>query len=247
MKSVREYFEEVETVEEKGEYKGYFFSVSAAITIAILGSFCGLRNMKQIHQWASNEKIREFLREQFGIEYMVCYSWYTQVLGMIKPESFGACFTKWVLDSVKTSGATLSLDGKTVCSTANMKSYQNPLHIVSAQLAQLGITFGQRAVDGKSNEIPAVRELLGMLEIAGCLVVADALNCQKETAKTIIENGGDYLLSVKDNQPNLKSEIADYVADSICRNAMDRATKQEKNRGRIENLYSTPRYGIMGA
>lgn len=232
------YFEEVETVEE---YRGYFFSVSAAITISVLGTFCGLRNMKQIHQWASNEKIRRFLAEHFEIENIVCYSWYTQVFGLVKPESFSACFTKWVLNSVKVSGATLSLDGKTVCSTAKMKRYQNPLHIVSAQLAELGITFGQKAVDGKSNEISAVRELLDLLEMEGCLVVADALNCQKETAKTIIENKGDYLLSVKDNQPNLKAEIADYVMDCALRKTMDKAIKREKNRDRIETrtAYST--------
>jgi predicted transposase YbfD/YdcC len=238
MKEIWEYFGEVETQEE---YKGYFFSVSAAITISILGTFCGLRNMKQVHQWASNEKIRGFLREHFGIKDLVCYSWYTQVLGLIKPESFSACFTKWVLDNAKTSGATLSLDGKTVCSTAKMKRYKNPLHIVSAQLAEQGITFGQKAVDGKSNEIPAVRELLDLLEIDGCLVVADALNCQKETAKTILENKGGYLLSVKDNQPNLKSEIADYVLDPALRKTMDKAEKREKNRERIETrtAYST--------
>jgi len=238
MEDIRRYFGEVETEES---YKGYFFSVSAAITISVLGTFCGLRNMKQIHQWASNDKIRRFLAEHFEIESIVCYSWYTQVLGLIRPESFSACFTKWVLNSVKVRGATLSLDGKTVCSTAKMKRYQNPLHIVSAQLAELGITVGQKAVDGKSNEIPAVRELLDLLEIEGCLVVADALHCQKETAQKIIENKGNYLLSVKDNQPNLKSEIADYVMDAALRKTMDKAMTREKNRGRIETrtAYST--------
>ena len=115
--------------------------MSAAITISILGAMCGLRNMKQIHQWASNEKIRRF---------------------------------------------------------------------------------------------PAVRELLELLEIEGCLVVADALNCQKETAQKIIENKGSYLLSVKDNQLNLKSEIADYVMDPSLQKTMDKVVKREKNRDRIE-------------
>jgi len=231
MQSIERYFEEVETIEA---YNGYFFSVSAAITISVLGTLCGLRNMKQIHQWASNERIRTFLHEYFGIETIACYSWYTQVLGLICPESFNACFTKWVLGSVKIHGSTLSLDGKTVCSTAKMKRYKNPLHIVSAQLAEYGITLGQKAVDGKSNEIPAVRELLELLDIEGCLVVADALNCQKETVKKIIERKGDYLLSVKDNQPSLKNEIAEYVMDPALRKTMDKAKTQEKNRDRIE-------------
>lgn len=231
-RNIGEYFAEVETVTE---YSGYFFSVSAAITISILGTFCGLRNMQQIHQWASNDKIRAFLSEKFGIENLVCYSWFTQVMGLIKPESFNDCFTKWVMDSVNsTNGKTLSFDGKTVRSTAKMKSYKNPLHIVSAQIAELGITFGQKAVDGKSNEIPAVRELMKLLDMRGCLVVADALNCQKETATVIINAKADYLLSVKENQSNLMHEIAEYIADISLRKVMDKAQKREKSRDRIE-------------
>lgn len=73
--------------------------------------------------------------------------------------------------------------------------------------------------------------MLDLFEIEGCLIVADALHCQKETAQKIIEKKGDCLLSVKDNQPNLKSEIADYVADSALRKTMDKAVKQEKKSG----------------
>lgn len=65
-----------------------------------------------------------------------------------------------------------------------MDRHESPLHIVSAQVAEPGITYAQQAVAGKSNEIPAVRELLEQLELGGCLVVADALNRQKETAKS---------------------------------------------------------------
>lgn len=226
------YFDEIET--EK-EYKGYIFSAKAALIIAVCGTFCGLRDMKQIHQWATNDKIKAFLSEQFGIEDMVCYSWFTQVLGLIKPSSFNKCFTSWVMSGVgKLEGKTLALDGKTVRSTAKMKKYENPIHIVSAQLSELGITVGQKAVDGKSNEIPAVRELLTLLEIRGCLVVADALHCQKETAKAVVESSGDYLFSVKDNQSALKVEIADYVQDQTLLKTMDKATKTEKGHGRIE-------------
>ena len=115
-----------------------------------------------------------------------------------------------------------------------MKQYKNPLHIVSAQLAEYGITFGQKSVAGKSNEIPAVQELIELLDINGCLIVADALNCQKATAQATIENGGDYLLSVKDNHPTLKQEIADYINDLSLQQTMDKAVTKEKNKDRIE-------------
>lgn len=103
----------------------------------------------------------------------------------------------------KADKLTVSLDGKTICSTNHMERYESPLHIVSAQLCEVGITLAQRGVNDKSNEIPAVRELLKELNIEGSIVVADALNCQKETAETVIKCKADYLLSVKGNQSGL--------------------------------------------
>jgi predicted transposase YbfD/YdcC len=109
-----------------------------------------------------------------------------------------------------------------------------PLHIVSAHIPELGITFGQQTVYGKSNEVPAVRELIGLLSIKGCMVVADALNCQKDTARAIIKAEADYLLNVKDNHPILKKDIEDYVQDDDLRQGMTSAYTLEPNRGRIE-------------
>jgi predicted transposase YbfD/YdcC len=228
-----EYFEEVELTEE---HKGYFCSVKEALAIVILGSFCGLKNLKQIHQWSSNSRILEFLREYFKIRRIPCYFWLTCLLKLIKPKSLNECFVNWVQSMLPESkeGYTVSFDGKTVRSTNKMSAYDSPLHIVSAHIAELGITFGQETVYDKSNEIPAVRELIKLLNLKGCLVVADALNCQKETAKAIIASEADYLLSVKDNQENLREDIEDYVQDKELRQTMDKKTTYEKNRERLE-------------
>jgi predicted transposase YbfD/YdcC len=230
--SIEEYFAEAET---EREYSGYFYSITDAIEIAILGTFCGLRDMKQIITWAKDERVRTFLREEFSIYEVPCYSWFTQIMGNIKPESFNKCFTKWILALVgELSGKTLSLDGKTVCSTAKMRNYSNPLHIISAQLAEFGVTIGQKTIDGKSNEIPAFRGLLEQLEIKGCMIVADALNCQKETVKQIVEKEADYVLPVKGNHSTLEADISDYVADEDLRKKMNKRCETEKNRDRIE-------------
>lgn len=159
MKEIQKYFEELETSES---YMGYYYSVQDAVTIVILGSICGLKNVCQIHQWAENERVRELLKEQFQIDQIPCYYWLLCLLKLIKPESLNRCFQNWVSamvgDSMK--DFTLSLDGKTVRSTEKMKKYTSPLHIVSAQIAELGLTFAQKSVSDKSNEIPAVQELL---------------------------------------------------------------------------------------
>ena len=231
------YFEEVET---KEEHKGYFCSVKEALTIVILGSFCGLKNVMQIHQWADNDRVKAFLLERYGIKRVPCYYWLTCLLKLIVPESFNHCFINWVSSLLPKGmeGYTLSLDGKTIRSTGKMSKYDSPLHIVSAHIAELGITFGQQTVYDKSNEIPAVRELIGLLQIKGCMVVADALNCQKDTASAIIKAEADYLLNVKDNHPILKTDIEDYVQDDELRQGMDTAHTLELNRGRIERRTS---------
>ena len=82
-------------------------------------------------------------------------------LKLIVPASLNRCFINWVQSLVpeQLEKLTLSFDGKTIRSTGKMEKYISPMHIVSAHIAELGITFGQQTVYEKSNEIPAVREL----------------------------------------------------------------------------------------
>lgn len=230
---ITEYFEEVETEEE---YNGYFCRIPEVITIAILGSMCGLKNVSQIHQWAANDRVSEFLKEKFGINHVPCYYWILCMLKMIKTETLNQCFANWVYSFMpeNAKNLTISLDGKTICSTNRIEKIESPIHIISTQISELGLTLAQRCTDDKSNEIPAVQELLKTLNIKGQIVVADALNCQKKTAEIIIEKEADYLLCVKDNEPVLKKDIEDFVQDVMIQQTMESISKTEKNYGRIE-------------
>ncbi len=120
---------------------------------------------------------------------------------------------KWVCSMMpeKQEGLTIAVDGKTICSTGKMYNYESLLHIISAQVSELGMTFAQKCTNSKSNEIPAVQEFLEELDIRGCLVIADALNCQKKTATAVTAGKGNYLLCAKDNQETLKKDI-DWLA-----------------------------------
>ncbi|MCI9072201.1 MAG: ISAs1 family transposase [Lachnospiraceae bacterium] len=226
--TITEYFMNVETTKE---YNGYFCSVAETITIVILGSISGLKNVSQMHQWATDDRVSEFFKEKFGIENIPCYYWILCLLKLVEPASLNRCFHEWFRSMVPESmeGMTISLDGKTIRSTEKMASYESPLHVVSAQVSELGMTFAQKSVDGKSNEIPAVQKLLEELDISGCIIVADALNCQKNTAKAIIAGG------------------ADYVEDKELLSAMDTASRIEKSRDRIEkrSAYVTEETGWL--
>lgn len=229
---IQEYFKEIET---ETEYKGYFCKIEDVITTIILGCICGLKNVSQIHQWASNERVSEFLKEKFKIKAIPCYYWMLCLLKIINPESLNRCFEKWTEKMLgQKKEYTIALDGKSVRSTDKPEKGIRALHIVSAHVAELGITIGQKSVDGKGNEITAAEELIKELNINGCLIVADAMHCQKKTAETIVNGSGDYLLCVKDNHPALKSDIEDYVKDKSLRKNMQISKKTEKNRDRLE-------------
>ena len=73
MKSIKEYFEEVETTKE---YDGYYYQVADIISIVVLGSLCGLKNPNQLHQWTTNERTRGFLRKELEIERIPCHYWF---------------------------------------------------------------------------------------------------------------------------------------------------------------------------
>ena len=228
-----QYFETVETTQE---YNGYFCSIAEAISIVVLGSICGLRNVSQIHQWAESEKISGFLKEKFAIKHIPCYYWLLSLLQLVKPESLNKCLMNWAESILPEDrkGLTIALDGKTIRSTGKMASYDSPLHIISAQVSELGITFASKSVEGKSNEIPAVQQLIGELDVQDCLIIADALNGQRETAQAIVQGGGDYLFNAKGNQATVAGGIREYVQDESLRKTMDRKTIKEKSRDRIE-------------
>ena len=230
---ITEYFADIKTVKE---HNGYFCSVREALMVVILGTLCGLKNVCQISQWSTNERVKGFLSRHFRIENIPCYYWLLCLLALIEPESLNQCLTKWV-QSLLPEGMkalTITYDGKTVCSTGKMDKYDSPLHIISAHIAELGITVASRKTDSKSNEIPAVRELIRMLEVEGCIITADAMHCQKETAALIDEKKAGYLLNVKNNQPALKNDLEEFVQDAGLRKSMDTFTTREKNGGRIE-------------
>lgn len=82
-----------------------------------------------------------------------------------------------------------------------------PRHIVSAWATASHLVLGQQAVAEKSNEITAIPRLLELLALDGALVTIDAIGCQKDIARQIVAQGGDYILAVKDNQPTLHAEV----------------------------------------
>lgn len=102
----------------------------------------------------------------------------------------------------------IALDGKTLRHSFDTASGKGAIHMVSAWAGSNGLVLGQVKVEAKSNEITALPLLLELLllellDLSGSVVTADAMGCQKTIAKQITEQGGNYVLALKDNHPLL--------------------------------------------
>jgi predicted transposase YbfD/YdcC len=163
---------------------------------------------------------------------------FSRVFAALDAEAFVACFVKWAEDlHVSTAGKVVPIDGKTARATLDRAKGKNPLHVVSAWLAENRLVLGQEVVDEKSNEITAIPKLLEVLELTGAIVTIDAMGCQKEIAAKIREKKADYLLTAKGNQDHLETDIMDAFAavdEGAVVATLRTHTEHDKGHGRIE-------------
>jgi len=124
----------------------------------------------------------------------------------------------------------IAIDGKTICGsgTESHKDY----HVVSAFVAENQLVLGELVTDEKSNEITAVHELLDSLNIENSIVTADAMSCQKEIVKKVVEGRADYVIGLKGNQPGLLEDVSLYF-EHFSGELPNYVTRM-KDHGRIE-------------
>jgi predicted transposase YbfD/YdcC len=180
------------------------------LMITVCAVMAGAHGWEDIENWGieKEEWLRKFLKLPFGIP---CHDVFRDLFMRLHPEAFGEAFLSWMSAVRKrTKGEVIPLDGKTIRRSMDRASGKTPFHLVSAWAADNGLVLGQMAVDGKSNEITAIPKLLELLDINDCIVTIDAMGCQTEIAKKIVDLKGDYVLAVKDNQPKLHEELKDF-------------------------------------
>jgi len=180
------------------------------LTITVCAVMAGSQGWEDIENWAieKEEWLRKFLKLPYGIP---CHDVFRDLFIRLHPEAFGKAFISWMSAVRKrTKGEVIPLDGKTIRRSLDRASGKTPFHLVSAWATENGLVLGQIAVDGKSNEITAIPKLLELLDINDCIVTIDAMGCQTEIAKKIVDLKGGYVLAVKGNQPKLHEELKDF-------------------------------------
>lgn len=227
------YFGIIDDERDQANVRHPLINILKLVMIAVL---CGMDELDKIVDYGKNKK--EFLKREFEINDIPSKSTLTRVLIMLNPKWLGLSIVCILKTLIKQKPEQIMIDGKAIKSTDAIKTIEKIMNIVTAY-TDTGISLGQITVDTKSNEIPAVRELIGMLDIEGMVITADAMHCQKETAEKIIENKGDYILQLKANQGRFYEDVytmfdEKYMneADKDCE--YETFTTLEKSHGRIE-------------
>jgi predicted transposase YbfD/YdcC len=194
------------------------------VVIAICGMVCGCDGPTAIHRWAANrlDWLEGFLPLANGIPSRDCIR---RLLMALKPEAFQECFQAWISQAIQAEeggpARLIAIDGKTCRRSHDAANGLGPLHIVSAWASEEGVALGQVATEEKSNEITAIPQLLKQIDLSNALITIDAMGCQKEIARDIVDGGGDFVISVKDNQPKLREATETYFAYHLERDLED--------------------------
>ena len=190
------------------------YPLTDILVIAVCAAIAGAESYEDIVLYGKSKKswLTKFLDLKGGIP---SHDTFRRVFGLIDAEAFETCFTSWAKSQVESGldGEVVAIDGKTIRRSFDHGKGQPPLHVVSAWASEQSLALAQEVVDEKSNEITAIPEVIGALQLEGALVTIDAMGCQTGIAKQIIGEKADYLLALKKNHKTAYRAVQDHFDD----------------------------------
>lgn len=187
------------------------------LTIAFVATVCGADDWVEAHDFGvtRQEWLKTFLELPNG---KPSHDTFGRVFSMLQPQAMEERFLKWIRTVVTPQrGEVVALDGKTLRGSRDRYDGQEAIVMISAYASASGLTLAQMAVPGDTNEIGKLPELLKLLWLSGCVVTVDSANCQTENARLIVEQGGDYVFVVKENQGILHEQLRQTFEESNYR------------------------------
>lgn len=240
------YFSIVEDYRNKSYIK---YKLTDILFLVMCGIICGCKDLQEMVEVLENKL--KVIQKYIAIKRIPCIATFSNILSVLNVNQLENCILgicKNVVNNTLVVGEErthieieireISLDGKAIRSTNNYGNPEKALQIVTAYDVSAQMPVAQTEIKDKTNEITAGREILKMFSLKNTIVTADAIHCQKETVKLIVEQKGDYIIQLKENQKNLYKDISllfdDNLSDSMSSGEYLESTTQEINGGRIE-------------
>jgi predicted transposase YbfD/YdcC len=204
-----DYLKGVEDPRQQGKV---VYPLDEILLLCLLAVLAGAENISDIALFGKEKLnlLRRFLPFSSGTPE---HDRIGEVLAMLKADVFQKCFVAWVSTITGISADIIAIDGKVMRRTYQKKGKKGAVHIVSAFSTARRLVLGQVKVAEKSNEITAIPNLLNMLEIEGAIITIDAMGCQREISKQIIDNKANYVLALKGNQGSLNEDIEIFARE----------------------------------
>lgn len=230
-----EYCENIIDFRQEGKIRHLLKDILFIAVAATIGNADGWVQVEAFAE-THEEWLREYLELPNGIP---SHDTYERVFDRIDPVQFAKAFTEWTDNIADRSGQPIiAIDGKTVRGSFDKQNETSAIHIVNAWISNNSLILGQLKTSCKSNEITAIPELLDMLLVKDCIITIDAMGCQKDIAKKIIEKKADYVLALKGNQPTLFDNVVRWFDDAESVNfkefTVDNHRTFDKGHGRVE-------------
>lgn len=182
----------------------------AVLALAVVAVLCGARSLTAISQWG-REHSQEVLTA-LGFTHFPgpCVATLHRIFSRLDVGVLEQILTAWLQSWLRSRGG-LSLDGKTLRGSG--ADGAPPVQLLAAFGQTLGVVLGQQAIRGQ-DQIAAAIALLQGLDLHGWIVTGDAGLTSRALAQTVIDQGGDYVLTVKANQAVLYQDIATLFSES---------------------------------
>lgn len=204
-------YEMLSKLKDHRRAQGRMHDLRLSLIIVIMSTMSGFYSLRSINDFVKKNK--KDLIELFKPKKDRLPSRQTigRVLQNINFNELNNIFYKWTINHVKIDkGEWVSIDGKAMRGTISdyPKEKQNFINLVSvfASKKKLVLQIG-KIKNKKKSEIPKVQELIKVLDLKNVIFTLDALHCQKDTTKTIIESNNDYCIAVKGNQKKLHEQL----------------------------------------
>jgi predicted transposase YbfD/YdcC len=230
--------------------RGKRHPLSAILGLACCAMLCGYRSYSAIAEWGRNYGTD--IAHALGFTHHTpCAATLHTIFRSIDREAFEAKVGTWAESLVATVPAApeapeiaIAVDGKTL--RGSKKQGAPETHLLSVLAHEVGLTLTQQAVAAKTNEITEVETVLGAIVLTGRIVTMDALLTQRQVAQTIVEAGGDYVMIVKDNQPQLKADIELVFTLPPAGDRQASVRTVDLGHGRIETRNLTTSEALVG-
>jgi hypothetical protein len=185
--------------------------LSAVLSLAVVAMLSGAKSYQAIAQFGRDKGFALAHVLGFTRGKTPTTSTFSVIFRILDVHAFEQALSRWIASRLpEGQEQPISLDGKTARGSRDGEVPGQ--HLVAAYSAQAQAVLAQIKVDAKTNEHKAALQLLGILPVKGNIITGDALFCQRDLCAAIIAAGGDYVFTVKDNQPSLGSDIAAGLA-----------------------------------